>query len=103
MNAYPDLRDLERQAGTTWAELTALEPELEELLWATRQKNSACRDRCEAERTFAPVRNALSELVGFNGKNHRHPVLGGSGAYQVAYWKLYDVVAGSVPHSSSRL
>jgi hypothetical protein len=49
------------------------------------------------DRAFAPIRNTLAELVGFAGKNRRHPVLGGPGAYEVAFWKLYDAVAGLLP------
>jgi hypothetical protein len=46
---------------------------------------------------FSPIRNSLGELVGFAGKNHAHPILGSLDAYQVAYWKLYDAVAGLLP------
>jgi len=45
------------------------------------------------------VRDELVELIGFAGKHRRHPVLGSVGAYEVAYWKLYDAVAGSLPMS----
>src|SRR5262249_28136109 len=44
-----------------------------------------------------PIRNTLAELVGFAGRNHRDQILGSAGAYQVAYWKLYDAVAGLLP------
>src|SRR5262249_33176669 len=37
------------------------------------------------------------KLIGFAGRHHRHPVLGSTGAYEVAYWKPYDTVAGLVP------
>jgi hypothetical protein len=49
------------------------------------------------ERFFSPLRNSLAGLVGFAGKHHRHPVLGSAGAYEVAYWRLYDAVAGLLP------
>jgi hypothetical protein len=45
---------------------------------------------------FGPVRNELAELVGFAGKHRGHPVLGGTAAHEVAYWKLYHAVAGLV-------
>ena len=46
---------------------------------------------------FAALRNSLGDLIGFTGKYHLHPVLGSTGAYQVAYWKLYAAVAGLLP------
>ena len=33
-----------------------------------------------------------AELVGFRSRHSRHPVLGSVGAYDVAYWKLFDSV-----------
>jgi hypothetical protein len=53
------------------------------------------------ERVFAPIRSTLTELIGFTGKRHRHPVLGDAWAYQVAYWKLYDAVAELLPIPAS--
>jgi hypothetical protein len=47
------------------------------------------------------MRNTLVELVGFGGRNHRHLILGSSGAYQVAYWRLYDAVAEMLPRSAA--
>jgi hypothetical protein len=79
--------------GITWGELTALEPRLEELLWAARAASATCRRWSDVDRVFVPIQNTLTELVGFAGRHHRHPVLGSAGAYLVAYWKLYDAVA----------
>jgi hypothetical protein len=97
MKPYPNVQDVERQAGVTWGALTALEPALEELLWAARQTHVSGRRWSDLDRAFVPIRNALVDLVGFAGRNHRHPILGGTWAYQVAYWKLYDALAGGMP------
>jgi hypothetical protein len=94
MNAYANLRDLERLSGITWHELVALESKLSELLWEARQACVRCRRRSDVDRVFAPLRDSLTELVGFGGKNRSHPVLGSAGAYQIAYWKLYGAVTG---------
>jgi hypothetical protein len=94
MHAYQSFTDLEKLFGVTWRDLADLEPKLGELLWAARQASATCRRRSDVDRVFAPIRTALGELVGFAGTNRRHPVLGGTGAYQVAYSKLYDAVAG---------
>jgi hypothetical protein len=88
---------MERAAGITWGDLTAIEPRLEDLLWAARRASVGCRRWSEVDPAFVPVRSALTELIGFAGGRHRHPVLGSPGAYQVAYWKLYDAVAGLLP------
>jgi hypothetical protein len=97
MNTAPSFRDLERIHGVTWHELTELEPMLGELLWDARQVCVTCRSWSDVGRAFALIRNALAELVGFTSKNYQHPVLGRRGAYQVAYWKLYDAVAALLP------
>jgi hypothetical protein len=94
MKSYPNYRDVERRSGITWSELTALEPRLTELLWAARNAGATCRQWSDAAGVFSPIQNNLSGLIGFAGKHHRHLVLGSSGAYQVAYWRLYDAVAG---------
>jgi hypothetical protein len=94
MRPYPNFRDLEHLSGITWRDLAELEPKLGELLWKARQACVHCRRWSDVDRVFAPIQGALAELVGFAGKHHGHPVLGGSGAYQVAYWRLYDAVAG---------
>jgi hypothetical protein len=98
MKPYPNFRELERLTAVTWHDLAALEPRLGELLWRARQAGVGCLCWSDVDRVFSPFRNAVAELVGFAGHNHRHPVLGGTGAYQVAYWKLYDAVAGLLPH-----
>jgi hypothetical protein len=94
MSPCPKVRDVENSAGITWNELTDQEPQLQELLWQARGASVSCRRWSDVERTFAPIRNALTELVGFNGRKYWDPVLGSSMAYQVAYWKLFDAVAG---------
>jgi hypothetical protein len=61
---------------------------------AARQTRVICRRWADVDQFFAPIRNTLTGLVGFTGKNRPHPVLGSTKAYEVAYWKLYDAVAG---------
>jgi hypothetical protein len=97
MKPYPNFQDLERFSGITWSDLTALEPQLGELLWTARHACVTCRRWADVDQAFAPLRSTLTELVGFNGKHHRHPILGSAGAYEVAYWKLYNAVAGLLP------
>ena len=97
MKTSPNFRDLERIHGVTWQELTELEPKLGELLWGARHACVTCRRWSDVSQAFAPIRNTLAELVGSAAKNSPHPVLGRRGAYQVAYWKLYDAVAGLLP------
>jgi hypothetical protein len=97
MRTYPSFRDLEGIYGITWHDLAELEPRLGELLWAARQAGVSCRRWADADRLFAPIRRALAELIGTDGKQGRDGVLGSAGAYQVAYWKLYDIVAGRLP------
>jgi hypothetical protein len=94
MKSYPNFRDLERLSGITWRDLAELEPRLAELLWGARQAAVTCRRWADVDRAFSPIRNALGGLVGSAGEHQGHPVLGGAGAYEVAYWKLYDTVAG---------
>jgi hypothetical protein len=94
MKSYPNFRDLERSSGIIWRDLSELEPRLEELLWRARQACANCRRWSDVDRLFSPIRHALVELVGFGGNNHRHRLLGSPVAYEVAYWKLYDAVAG---------
>jgi hypothetical protein len=94
MQTHQSFTNLEKVFGITWRDLADLEPKLGELLWAARQASAACRRWSDVDRAFAPIRTALTELVGFAGTNRRHPVLGGAGAYQVAYLKLYDAVSG---------
>jgi anti-anti-sigma factor len=94
---YPKVADVERTHGIAWSKLVELEPQLETLLWRARQVGAGCRTFADVERAFASLRNELTGLVGFLGKHHRHLVLGSAGAYEVAYWKLYDAVAGLLP------
>jgi anti-anti-sigma factor len=94
---YPRVDDVQYSCGVTWAQLVELEPQLETLLWRARQAGAKSLTVPEVKRTFGPLRNELAELIGFIGKHHGHPVRGGAAAYQVAYWKLYEAVAGLVP------
>jgi anti-anti-sigma regulatory factor len=94
---YPKVQDLERTYGVTWGQLVKLEPQVKTLLWRARLAGASCWAFPDVERAFSPVRNELVGLIGFAGKHQRHPVLGSAGAYEVAYWKLYDVVAGLLP------
>jgi hypothetical protein len=97
MRLFPSFRHLEHIHAITWQDLAALEPRLGELLWAARQACVTCRRWSDVDRAFAPIRDALGELVGFGGKHRWHPVLGSAEAYQVAHWKLYDAVAALLP------
>jgi hypothetical protein len=97
MAPFPKLHDLERMHGITWHELVDLEPRLARLLWESRQAGENCRNRPDADREFASIRNTLAELVGFARRHRWHPVLSTLGAYEVAYWKLYGTVAALVP------
>jgi hypothetical protein len=101
MRTYPRFGDLERIYGITWRDLAELEPRLGELLWAARQAGVGCRRWADVSRLFAPVRKTLAGLVGFDGEHRNHPILGNPGAYQVAYWKLFDIVAGRLPRRSA--
>jgi hypothetical protein len=94
MNRLQIVQNVERSHGLSWGELADLEPELRRLLWRARQAGAACASWPAALRDFAPIRQELSELVGFSGRHRRHPVLGTVGAYEVAYWKLYDALTG---------
>jgi anti-anti-sigma factor len=94
---YPKVCDVQRTFGITWADLVEREPQLESLVWRARQTGAACRTSTDVERVFGPVRSELGELIGFAGKHQGHALLGSVGAYQVAYWKLYDAVAGLLP------
>jgi hypothetical protein len=93
--------ELERAHGVTWAQLVELEPRLNELLWKARESGSRCRCREEVSEVFSPFRNAVAELVGFRGPHRDHPVLGSGGAYEVAYWRLYEAVTGLLPRPSA--
>jgi hypothetical protein len=94
MNHPPCVQDIERERGVYWLQLADLEPGLYPLLWRARQEGAACRDWPEAQRAFARIQSELTDLVGLLGRHHRHPILGTVGAYEVAYWKLYEAVTG---------
>jgi hypothetical protein len=96
---YPSVSDVQGTYGVTWWQLVELEPQVEQLLWRARLAGAKSRPVMSVERIFGPVRDELVELIGFAGKHRRHPVLGSVGAYEVAYWKLYDAVAGLLPMS----
>jgi anti-anti-sigma factor len=93
---YPSADELQRAHGITWGQLIELEPEVEALLWRARQAGAHCRTGADVRRAFHTVRQELTGLIGFFGKHHRDPVLGSVGAYEVAYWKLYDALAALV-------
>jgi hypothetical protein len=46
---------------------------------------------------LGPICNAMSDLIGFLGEHRNHPVLGSTGAYEVAYWKLHEAVSALLP------
>jgi anti-anti-sigma factor len=94
---YPNVDDVQRAHGIAWGELIQLEPQVETLLWRARQVSAGCRTFAEVDRAFSSLRDELTGLIGFASKHHWHPVLGSAGAYEVAYWKLYDAVAGLLP------
>jgi hypothetical protein len=91
---YPNVNDVQRTFGVSWDQLVELEPRLETLLGRVRLAGARSRTFADVDRVFGPLRNELAALIGFAGKNYSHPVLGSAGAYEVAYWKLYDAVAG---------
>jgi anti-anti-sigma factor len=91
---YPSVEEVQRIHGIAWGQLAELEPQIETLLWRTRLVGADCRTFADVDRAFRSLQYELADLVGFAGKHHRHPVLGSVGAYEVAYWKLYDAMAG---------
>jgi hypothetical protein len=94
MNQPPRVQDVERERGVHWRQLADLEPRLYALLWRARQEGSACETWQQARAVFARLGAELTELVGFQGQHSQHPLLGTVGAYEVAYWKLYEAVTG---------
>jgi hypothetical protein len=97
MTLCPNVYELERRHGVRWCELADLEPRVQHLLWRARAAGARCRSWSDVERCFSPLQNELAGLLGFSGCQSRHPVLGSLGAYTVAYWKLYEAVAGLLP------
>jgi anti-anti-sigma factor len=97
---FPKVHELEQRHGLTWGELAGMEPRLAELLWQARAAGARCRGWEDVPQTFAPFRNAVAALVGFQGRHRGHPVLGSVGAYEVAYWRLHEAVAGLLPKPS---
>jgi hypothetical protein len=97
----PHVSGAQRPEGVTWGQLVDLEPELGAMLRRARMAGAGCRTYADVERAFSPVRNELAGLIGFAGKHRRHPVLGSVGAYEAAYQKLYDAVAGLVPRRAA--
>jgi anti-anti-sigma factor len=97
----PNVNHVQCTDGVSWVQLVELEPQVLELLWRARLAGASCRNSLDVERVFGSVKHELAGLIGFAGKNHKHPVLGSVGAYQVAYGKLYDAVAGLVPHRAA--
>jgi anti-anti-sigma regulatory factor len=94
---YPSVYDIQRTYGVTWDQLVELEPQLGTLLWRARMAVAKCSTLADILRVFGPICDELAGLIGFAGKHHRHSVLGSTAAYAVAYWKLYDAVAGLSP------
>jgi anti-anti-sigma factor len=97
MAPLPDTNAIERLHGVTFYRLLELEPRLEALLWEARQAGAACRHQADVQRAFAPIRNRLTDLIGFAGQHRRHRLLGSAGAYEVAYWKLFHAITDLVP------
>jgi anti-anti-sigma factor len=98
--AYRSVSDVQRTCGVTWGELVEAEPQVESMLWRAREGGAHCHTFADVARVFGPLRNELAGLLGFAGKHRRHPVLGSVGAYEVAYWKLYDALVALVPASA---
>src|SRR6516225_7872165 len=69
MKPFPNHHDLERTHGITWHQLVDLEPRLAQLLWESRQAGVSCRCWSDVDRILSPIRNSLSELVGFARKH----------------------------------
>jgi anti-anti-sigma regulatory factor len=94
---YPNVSAVQQSCGVTWGTLVELEPQLQVLLWRARGTSANCQNSADVDRVFHRLRKELAELIGFAGKHYQHPILGSAGAYQVAYWKLYNAVAALVP------
>jgi hypothetical protein len=91
------MSELERKHGIRWGQLVDLEPRVQQLLWRAREAGTRCRSWSDVGQLFSPLRNDLARLLGFSGCHKGHSVLGSLGAYTVAYWRLYEAVAGLLP------
>ena len=89
---HANVDDAQGSVCPTWAQLVELEPQLETLLWQARGAGAGGRTFTDVDQVLGPVRNELTALIGFSGQHHRHPILGSTEAYQVAYSKLYEAV-----------
>jgi hypothetical protein len=87
---HPNVSDVQSTFGVSWGQLVELEPQLETLLGRALLAGPGSRTFADVDRVFGPLRNELAALIGFAGKHRRHPILGSAGAYEVAYWTLYD-------------
>jgi hypothetical protein len=74
--------------------LADLGPGVQQLLWRVLEEGAGCRSRSDVDRVFGPLRNDLAGLLGLSGRPSQQPVPGSLGAYEVAYRKLHEAVAG---------
>jgi hypothetical protein len=102
MKQFPKYQDLERVHNLSWGQLIDLEPGLQQLLFDARMAGAACHSWDEVGRLFQPIRNLLTQIVGFQSRHVHHAVLGSVGAYDVAYWRLYAAVVGLLPRQVDR-
>jgi hypothetical protein len=98
---YPSVDAVQRVFGITWAQIVELEPRVETLLPRARRAGSGCRTLADVDRVFGPLRNELAGLIGFAGEHQQHPLLGSDGAFEVAYWTLYNAAAAVLPGPGS--
>jgi len=96
MNDVRNVKDVERIHRVRWADLVELEPELDRLLTCATEAGTDCRNQRDVELRWSPFKGWLAELIGFYGRHRHHPVLGTVAAYDVAYWRLHNAVAGGV-------
>ena len=102
MTPIPSIQELERRHSVNFWRLVELEPRLELLMLQARQAGRACRSQADVDREFSPLRNRLGTLIGFSSQHNRHRILGGVGAYEVAYWTLYAVLMNFLPQEGER-
>src|SRR5579871_1233948 len=93
MRDVTSVKTRERMHGITWAELVALEPELQRLLDLAHGVGDGCRTWWDVERGWTQFKREIAGLVGYFGKYRGHPILGTVAAYDVVYWKLHNAVA----------